>query len=131
MIPGNRGFPGNDMDRRNWPGRSASGRGVSLENSICKEKDVNIRLPFFDRIKAMLRGRINDRNFALNRDRTYVIELMPIPMQSGKRQHRANVDIVGKSGKSQNTAHPSFNNARLLFANKIGEERKQTPSNLG
>jgi len=136
MILGKRDLLGNYLDRR------ASRAGydgpvtescVSLERPTCREISVKIRLPFIDRIKTILRGRISDRNFALNRNRTYEIELLPAPLQSVKRQSRLTVPIAAKSAASSADAPlPSRNGVRAWIANKARSDAgKQTPSNLG
>jgi hypothetical protein len=131
MILGKRDLLGNYMDRRDNRLLPAIANDVSMGNPICREKNVTIRLPFFDRIKTILRSRISDRDFALSRNRTYVIELPPAPMQPQKRQNRLNGDTPAKPAKSLGTSPSAFNGARLLFAKKTAEDRKQTPSNLG
>jgi hypothetical protein len=98
-------------------------------NMFNRENDMKIRLPLLDRVFFNLRGRINDRNFMLNRNKSYEIELTPPPMKAAStkaRLQKANaVKFIGAPA-------PVINNIRpWLVSRSKAEEIKQTPSNLG
>ncbi len=133
MINGKRDAYGMYMDNRHKGLESEFlGADVSIGGRIHKEKSVNLRLPFVNRIKVLFRSLRNDKDFALNRTRSYEVEILPLPVQKASRQSRLS---------GANAIKPMATVAALLISGKVdriwtinresGRERQQTPSNLG
>ena len=48
---------------------------------------MTLRLPFIDHINVLLRNLINDKDVALNRPRSYELQILPSSMQEEKQQN--------------------------------------------
>jgi hypothetical protein len=133
MIYGKRDATGLYQDNRLKHQRSASpGVDGPIEDSMHLTKSSTVRLPLAARVKAMFRDLRRDKGVAVNKSRSYEIEIFPSHTQARKPQLQLSAANAIKSKKQIG--------ALLLAAksNHFWPVRKQndcnvgqTPSNLG
>lgn len=133
MIYGKRDPTGLYQDNRHKTHlHISSNADKSLETSSHSTKSAATRLPFAERVKAMFRDLRGARNIALNKNRSYEIEIFPSHLQS----HIPGIHLTGvHAGK------PNKQVGALLVSGKSdqrwsgrkenGRNEMQTPSNLG
>lgn len=106
-----------------------------IEYPIHKEKSMTKKLPFVERVKALLRGLRDRKNVALTKTRTYEIEIFPTPIHTGRtgREKMPFVDAPSiKPRKQVGALHLSGKSSQLWSAHKQSDgDAVQTPSNLG
>lgn len=93
---------------------------------------MTLNLPFINRIKVLTRDLINGNDPALNRPRSYEVEILPSSMQGGSRQSSLSSAYAIEPGLTVSAPRVSARADRLWWGNQgSGRDVEHTRSNLG